>query len=99
MDSVSNETLSITDERLTQMMQVLGDPTCMQIIRYLGQNPACFMDDLVERLCLTHERVSHDLTALCKAGWIFATTDGQRTCYDLHRDNVLWFKDQIKRRF
>ena len=87
--------LTSDEERLMHMLKALGNPARMQIVRYLGEHPACITGDIVEVLPLAQATVSQHLKVLRDAGILCGTIEGPATCYCLDEGNIAWLKEQM----
>jgi len=82
-------------ERLVTMFKALGNPIRFEIVKYLVIHPGCITGDIVEFLPLAQATVSQHLKVLREAGWIAGETEGPATCYQLHEQNIAWFREKI----
>jgi len=89
-------TLSPDDERLIRMLKALGNPTRVQIMRYLTANPQCITGDIVAFTPLAQATVSQHLKVLREAGLICGTIDGPAMCYCVDNESVAWLKERIQ---
>lgn len=93
------DTLNAEDERLVKMMKALGNPTRMQIMRYLAANPQCITGDIVAFTPLAQATVSQHLKVLREAGLICGTVEGPAMCYCIDDETVAWLKARIQLAF
>jgi len=91
-------TLNITgveQKRLVAMFKALGNPIRFAIMKYLVTHPSCITGDIVQVLPIAQATVSQHLKVLREAGWISGTIEGPATCYELHKDNIAWFREKV----
>lgn len=91
-------TLDITgaeQERLVAMFKALGNPIRFEIMKYLVTHPSCITGDIVQVLPIAQATVSQHLKVLREAGWITGIVEGPATCYELHEDNIAWFREKV----
>ncbi len=93
--AVKTYNLTVSEQRLTQIMKALGHPARMQIVRYLSNHPQCFTGDIVEVLPLAQATVSQHLKVLRDAGLICGTIEGPATSYCLDYNAIEWLKSQV----
>ena len=96
--SVACCTLDISgaeQEQLVGMFKALGNPTRFEIMKYLVTHPSCITGDIVEFLPIAQATVSQHLKVLREAGWISGTIEGPATCYELHEENIAWFRARV----
>lgn len=91
--------LTTDEKRLAQIMKAMGNPTRMQLMRYLADNPQCITGDLVEVLPIAQATVSQHLKVLREAGLICGTIEGPATSYCIDDDTMAWFKDKVETLF
>jgi ArsR family transcriptional regulator, arsenate/arsenite/antimonite-responsive transcriptional repressor len=87
--------LTTDERRLAKIMKAMGNPTRMQLMRYLADNPQCITGDLVEVLPIAQATVSQHLKVLREAGLICGTIEGPATSYCIDDDTMTWFKDKV----
>ena len=92
-------TLTADDERLVKMMKALGNPTRVQIMRYLAENPQCITGDIVAFTPLAQATVSQHLKVLREAGLICGTVEGPAMCYCIDENAIAWLKTQVQLSF
>mgnify|MGYP000082092078 CR=1 FL=1 len=91
-------TLNIGGEdqaRLIEMFKALGNPTRFEILKFLITHPGCITGDLVDHLPIAQATVSQHLKVLRNAGWIQGIVNGPATCYCIHSENIMWFRQRI----
>ena len=82
-------------EQLVGMFKALGNPIRFEIMKYLVTHPSCITGDIVEFLPIAQATVSQHLKVLREAGWISGTIEGPATCYELHEENIAWFRAKV----
>lgn len=82
-------------ERLIAMFKALGNPIRFEIMKFLLTHPGCITGDIVTYLPLAQATVSQHLKVLRQAGWIKGITSGPATCYELHAENIAWFRERV----
>ena len=82
-------------EQLVSMFKALGNPIRFEIMKYLVTHPSCITGDIVEFLPIAQATVSQHLKVLREAGWISGTIEGPATCYELHEENIAWFRAKV----
>lgn len=87
--------LTTDERRLAQIMKAMGNPTRMQLMRYLADNPQCITGDLVEVLPIAQATVSQHLKVLREAGLICGTIEGPATSYCIDDHTMTWFKSKV----
>jgi ArsR family transcriptional regulator, arsenate/arsenite/antimonite-responsive transcriptional repressor len=87
--------LNPDEERLSQMMKALGNPTRMWVIRYMRKNPSCITGDIVNETPLAQATVSQHLKVLREAGLIEGTIEGPAMSYCIDDGNLAWFKAKV----
>ncbi len=85
----------VEEERLVKMFKALGNPTRLEIMKYLVTHPVCITGDIVEFLPIAQATVSQHLKVLREAGWITGITEGPATNYCLNADNIAWFRTKV----
>ena len=93
------DALTADDVRLVKIMKALGNPTRVQIMRYLAANPQCITGDIVAFTPLAQATVSQHLKVLREAGLICGTVEGPAMCYCIDEDAVAWLKAQVQLSF
>jgi len=91
-------TLNITgaeQERLVTMFKALGNPIRFEVMKYLVTHPSCITGDIVQVLPIAQATVSQHLKVLREAGWISGAIEGPATCYELHEENIAWFREKV----
>jgi ArsR family transcriptional regulator len=81
--------------RLVTMFKALGNPIRFEIMKYLVTHPSCITGDIVQFLPIAQATVSQHLKVLRQAGWIVGETEGPATCYELHEENIAWFRARV----
>jgi len=93
------DTLTADDARLVKMMKALGNPTRVQIMRYLAANPQCITGDIVAFTPLAQATVSQHLKVLREAGLICGMVEGPAMCYCIDEEAIAWLKAQVQLSF
>jgi hypothetical protein len=86
-------------ERLVLMFKALGNPTRMEILKFLLTHPGCITGDIVDYLPIAQSTVSQHLKVLKESGWIEGIIQGPATNYCLDCDNCLWFREKTREIF
>lgn len=82
-------------KRLVAMFKAMGNPTRFEVMKFLLTHPGCITGDIVEFLPIAQATVSQHLKVLRQAGWIEGTTSGPAICYQLHEENIAWFRNKV----
>ncbi len=82
-------------EKLVTMFKALGNPTRLEIMKFLVTHPGCITGDIVSFLPIAQATVSQHLKVLRDAGFIEGTVTGVATSYCLHEENIDWFRSKI----
>ncbi len=75
-------------EKLVAMFKALGNPTRLEIMKFLVTHPGCITGDIVSFLPIAQATVSQHLKVLRDAGFIEGTVTGVATSYCLHKENI-----------
>lgn len=81
--------------RLVAMFKALGNPTRLEIMKFLLTHPGCITGDIVKHLPIAQATVSQHLKVLRDAGWIEGTLRGPATCYCIREERVAWFREMV----
>lgn len=81
MGLTKSEIFTEKQNKLAQMMKVLGHPARIAIIQHLVNTDACICGDLVEELGLAQATISQHLKELKSTGLIQGTIEGASVCY------------------
>ena len=82
-------------EKLVAMFKALGNPTRLEIMKFLVTHPGCITGDIVSFLPIAQATVSQHLKVLRDAGFIEGTVTGVATSYCLHKENIAWFRSKV----
>lgn len=88
--------IELTGEQISDRMKVLGDPTRLEILRILREEPT-YQADLAKRLKLTTPTISHHMSLLIHAGFITDEIRDTRIYYHLNSKNLLNLTESLKR--
>ncbi len=88
-------TPSPEDERLAILLQALGNPMRLAILRYITHHPGCICNDLVVRFNRAQATVSQHLATLRRANVLVAERDGQATCYWVDPKQIVWLQHRL----
>jgi ArsR family transcriptional regulator len=75
----------LTDERLALLARAVGNPTRLQIVRYLSQCRSHIANDIVEETGLAQSTISEHIRALRDIGIVVVVEDPPRTWYCVNR--------------
>ena len=82
-------------EKLISMFKALGNPTRLEVMKFLVTHPGCITGDIVEYLPIAQATVSQHLKVLRQAGFISGTVEGTATSYCLDEENITWFRSKV----
>lgn len=88
--------MELTGEQIADQIKALGDPTRLEILRILGEEPT-YQADLAKRLKLTTPTISHHMSLLIHAGFITDEIRDNRIYYHLNPKNLLNLTESLKR--
>ncbi len=87
------------DRNISYICKALGNPTRMQILRYVNSHPNCIGNDILLHMPQdgphAQSTISQHLRILCKAGLLDSQDDGPAVCYRVNADCVEWLRAQL----
>lgn len=87
---IGNTSLTADEEKLVEIFKALGNPTRLEMLRYIAGSPQCITGTLVEFSSLAQSTVSQHLKVLRDAGLICGTVEGPATCYSVNMQTLKW---------
>jgi ArsR family transcriptional regulator len=70
------------------LIQVISDPTRIQIMKTLSNNPLLCGKDILTFFSITQPTLSHHLNLLCSCGLVDSAREGKYVRYRLNREGV-----------
>jgi ArsR family transcriptional regulator len=86
-------------EFLAEACKALSHPARLAILQTLSKRGTCVCGEVVDVMPLSQATVSQHLKVLRQAKLITGETDGPRSCYGIHRDNLRRLRDRLGEMF